>query len=669
MPEYSSTTITPSDGVQVPSMNGSTSGNFLLSALKSYILAEKGLANGLASLDANGKLPSSQLPDLADDVIVVDSYATLPATGTAGKIYITADNNKMYRWDSDLETPNYVDLSIDLTEYARIEDIQDGNIQAGVAVKAFQDAMGRAIITTYETKADASDLKDAIEGNTARIENLEQEHGGYYDVDVKSVYTVPSGKAKNWAVNVLRGVTRVRNQLVNGLYARPETYGLTREATADGGIRIYGTCTLSTSFTVATMPSVTSGHSYLTSLGATLPAGCRISTSSDDKASSAVSTLSTATFGIDVTSGLTIDITLYPIVRDLTLYFNGSIPSDADTIAEIQQNYPWLLEPSDYDTGTMVDTTYEGVESTGINLWDSSINNAGSIPLPDNKCVTLKSGKTYYLKIGVASGSEWRICYTLRDLSGNLITDSFESYINENRGVTLNGNKTWWWSGNRTITEATLQVLKPCRIGLGLYIAELESFSLATNVIPANTPYMHSTLTLPSPVTLKSAGTVHEEYDLETGKKSNPLGSYTFTGNESGYSVSSVGRVYLAISEIISYIKPPSSRSIKANILSAGWITIDDDHLESNSMQISVTTWGQIGFCLTKTTEAGSVDALKAYLQSNETTIYFELATPDDPTQLTPVENPYLATEAGGTISSILTTPVDDNMNLGYLNL
>ena len=118
MPEYSSTTITPSDGVQVPGMNGSTSGNFLLSALKSYILAEKGLANGLASLDGNGKLTASQLPDLADDVIVVASYASLPATGTAGKIYITADNNKMYRWDPDLTTPDYVELSVDLSAYA-----------------------------------------------------------------------------------------------------------------------------------------------------------------------------------------------------------------------------------------------------------------------------------------------------------------------------------------------------------------------------------------------------------------------------------------------------------------------------------------------------------------------------------------------------------------------
>lgn len=184
MPEYSSTTITPADGVKTPAMNGSTSGNYTLSALRDFILASKGQANGLASLDANGKLPSSQLPDLADDVIVVSSYASLPATGTAGKIYITADNNKMYRWNPDLATPDYVELSIDLSEYAKIVDIQDGNIQAGVAVKAFQDAMGRAIITTYATKAELSaeessreaadtDLKSAIQGNSQRIENLE----------------------------------------------------------------------------------------------------------------------------------------------------------------------------------------------------------------------------------------------------------------------------------------------------------------------------------------------------------------------------------------------------------------------------------------------------------------------------------------------------------------
>ena len=46
----------------------------------------------------DGKVPSSQLPSYVDDVIEVANYASLPVTGETGKIYITLDNNKVYRW-------------------------------------------------------------------------------------------------------------------------------------------------------------------------------------------------------------------------------------------------------------------------------------------------------------------------------------------------------------------------------------------------------------------------------------------------------------------------------------------------------------------------------------------------------------------------------------------
>ena len=150
MPEYSSTTITPADGVKTPAMNGSTSGNYTLADLRAFILASKGLANGLASLDANGKLPTSQLPDLADDVLVYGSYALLPSPGIAGKLYITADDNKMYRWDDALTTPDYVVLSVDLSDYA----------------------------TKAEVEAADTDLKNALEDSEQRIENLEQAVSG-----------------------------------------------------------------------------------------------------------------------------------------------------------------------------------------------------------------------------------------------------------------------------------------------------------------------------------------------------------------------------------------------------------------------------------------------------------------------------------------------------------
>jgi len=46
----------------------------------------------------DGKVPSSQLPSYVDDVIEVANYAALPATGETGKIYVTIDNNKIFRW-------------------------------------------------------------------------------------------------------------------------------------------------------------------------------------------------------------------------------------------------------------------------------------------------------------------------------------------------------------------------------------------------------------------------------------------------------------------------------------------------------------------------------------------------------------------------------------------
>jgi hypothetical protein len=61
-------------------------------------VANKGVANGYASLDGSGKVPSTQLPSYVDDVLEYANLATFPATGETGKIYVTLDTNKTYRW-------------------------------------------------------------------------------------------------------------------------------------------------------------------------------------------------------------------------------------------------------------------------------------------------------------------------------------------------------------------------------------------------------------------------------------------------------------------------------------------------------------------------------------------------------------------------------------------
>ena len=72
--------------------------------------SEMGVAGGVATLDQEGKVPSSQLPSFVDDVIEVDSYDNLPITGEAGKIYVTKDTNLTYRWSGS----RYIEISASL---------------------------------------------------------------------------------------------------------------------------------------------------------------------------------------------------------------------------------------------------------------------------------------------------------------------------------------------------------------------------------------------------------------------------------------------------------------------------------------------------------------------------------------------------------------------------
>jgi len=50
----------------------------------------------------DGVVPSYQLPSYVDDVLEVANYAALPLVGEVGKIYVTLDNNKIYRWSGSI---------------------------------------------------------------------------------------------------------------------------------------------------------------------------------------------------------------------------------------------------------------------------------------------------------------------------------------------------------------------------------------------------------------------------------------------------------------------------------------------------------------------------------------------------------------------------------------
>ena len=102
----------------IDNTNGGTSGSDSLitsGAVKSGLDSKlnttlKGAPNGLAELDGEGKVPSSQLPSYVDDVLEFANRSSFPQTGESGKIYVAIDTNLSYRWGGS----TYVEISSSL---------------------------------------------------------------------------------------------------------------------------------------------------------------------------------------------------------------------------------------------------------------------------------------------------------------------------------------------------------------------------------------------------------------------------------------------------------------------------------------------------------------------------------------------------------------------------
>ena len=81
--------------------------------------SQKGAANGVATLDGDGKVPSSQLPSYVDDTLegylyngnfYSDSSHTILIAAETGKIYVDKSTNRCYRWSGS----QYTEISASL---------------------------------------------------------------------------------------------------------------------------------------------------------------------------------------------------------------------------------------------------------------------------------------------------------------------------------------------------------------------------------------------------------------------------------------------------------------------------------------------------------------------------------------------------------------------------
>lgn len=117
------------------------------------------------------------------------------------------------------------------------------------------------------------------------------------------------------------------NQFVQSVNAAAEIYGITRTSANEGKSLTYsGTTTRASDFTCANISATTSNHVIMFELNATLPSGCRISTSNVSGASASInkSESSYTYFGVNIANVTQVNFTVTPQVFDLTQMFGST---------------------------------------------------------------------------------------------------------------------------------------------------------------------------------------------------------------------------------------------------------------------------------------------------------------------------------------------------------
>lgn len=119
-------------------------------------IANKGKANGYASLGGDGKVPADQLPSYVDDVMEFTSKTNFPSTGEKGKIYVDLSTENIYRWSGSA----YVEISPSLITQADIKKLQ------GIQEGAEKNNVSQEMISKWNNKWDSAYGKDISRGKT-----------------------------------------------------------------------------------------------------------------------------------------------------------------------------------------------------------------------------------------------------------------------------------------------------------------------------------------------------------------------------------------------------------------------------------------------------------------------------------------------------------------------
>ena len=214
-----------------------------------FILATAAGANsGVATLGADGKVPASQLPSFVDDVIEAANFAALPAEGEGGKIYVTLDDNKTYRWGGTTYVEISAGLALGETQGTAYEGSKGAANAAAIAshtgnsdihVTTSDKAAWNAKYDKPATGIPSTDMTAEVQASLALADTAIQEHqditgkadkvasatnGNFAGLDANGNLTDSGSKAADFATAAQGGKadTAIQSVKVNGTALTPD---------------------------------------------------------------------------------------------------------------------------------------------------------------------------------------------------------------------------------------------------------------------------------------------------------------------------------------------------------------------------------------------------------------------------------------------------------------
>lgn len=156
-----------------------------------------GAANGVASLDASGRIPASQIPGGFDNIEEYDNLAAFPTTGEEGKIYVAKDTNLTYRWTGS----QYVEISPSLALGETATTAYRGD--RGKVAYTHSQVSGNSTIHHTHANKELLDTYKQTEADLANAVAKVHEHGNKGVLDGITSDKVTSWDGKEDAFDVL----------------------------------------------------------------------------------------------------------------------------------------------------------------------------------------------------------------------------------------------------------------------------------------------------------------------------------------------------------------------------------------------------------------------------------------------------------------------------------